>query len=72
MPSDLCLSWCPAPSAEACTADLLEAVERRKQLARAEPAGRGRAVKMAAVVEVEVGAGAAGERELDEVRRVEN
>lgn len=29
-------------------------------------------MKMAAVVEVEVGAGAAGERELDEVRRVEN
>ena len=27
---------------------------------------------MAAVVEVEVGAGAAGERELDEVRRVES
>ncbi|KAM7235938.1 hypothetical protein CapIbe_013124 [Capra ibex] len=53
-------------SHQACTADLLEAVERRKQLARAGPAGRGRAVKMAAVVEVEVGAGAAGERELDE------
>lgn len=62
----------PRPSAEACTADSLEAVEQRKQLARAGPAGR-RAVKMAAVVEVEVGAGAAGETwELDEVRRVEN
>nr|XP_014338035.1 PREDICTED: LOW QUALITY PROTEIN: RING finger protein 121 [Bos mutus] len=52
---------------QACTADWLKAVERRKQLARAGPAGRGRAVKMAAVVEVEVGAGAAGERELDEI-----
>lgn len=50
------------------SADWLGALERRKQLACAGTEGRGRAVKMAAVLDVEVGGGAAGERELDEVR----
>lgn len=50
--------------------DWLQALERRKQLARGRP-GLGPAVKMAAVVEVEVGGGAVAERELDEVRGIE-
>lgn len=52
------------------SSDWLQALERRKQLARG---GQGwePAVKMAAVVEVEVGGGAVAERELDEVRRIE-
>lgn len=50
--------------------DWLQALERRKQLARGGP-GSGPAVKMAAVVEVEVGGGAVAEREIDEVRGIE-
>lgn len=58
MPRPLCLSPCRG---------WLGALERRKQLARTGRAGSGRAAKMAAVVEMEVGGGAPGERELDEV-----
>lgn len=59
----------PRPPAGLRAADWLRALERRKQLARAGCGERGRAVKMAAVVEVEVGGGAAVERDLDEVRK---
>lgn len=62
----------PRPPAGARAADWLGALERRKQLASGGTKGGGRVVKMAAVVEVEVGGGAAGERELDEVRRVQS
>lgn len=58
MSRSLCLSLCRG---------WLGARERRKQLACTGRAESGRAVKMAAVVEMEVGVGAAGERELDEV-----